>query len=257
MEDTHSHAWETKVLWALVVGDASDRIHRVRMYDDPVAKVHSMEEEVEALENGGELATADDARVAVEAGDDSDGGSADGDRADDDPEDGGREDYGIACDAGCSRAETRADGVGATPNHVLVEAHGNDRPDDFGCNLHDLDDHCRVRAADDCTESGGTDRVYASRDTEVAHRPKSWANSVQNASVGGPENEEKGGFGDNSIGSQAPVSVVRLGSCSVCCACFCWLLPTRQKDWISHVDALSSPGHFWPVHQDNVKEVNK
>ena len=74
--------------------------------------------------------------------------------------------------------------------------------------------------------------------------------------VGEPANEEKEGSGDSSICSQAPVFLVRLGSCNVYCACFYSLQPTTQKDWISRVDALSSPGHFFPFHQE-VRSTSK
>lgn len=49
--------------------------------------------------------------------------------------------------------------------------------------------------------------------------PKSWVSSGanENAVVGGSANEEKEGTGDNSIGSQALVSLVHLESCNVDC----------------------------------------
>lgn len=76
-----------------------------------------------------------------------------------------------------------------------------------------------AREVDDCTESGGANNIHASRsmEVEVAHHPKSWVSSGEtvNAAVGEPANEEKEGTGDSSIGSQALVFLVHLGSCNV------------------------------------------
>jgi len=161
---------------------------------------------VEALAIVDELVIEDDAYVVVNDGDSA--GGLDGD--------------GIAHDAGYSHAETVSDGVGVVHNHT-PEAHDSDPADGFEHNFHGLDAYCmdcKAREVDDCTESGGANKIHASlgMEVEVAHQPKSWVSSGEtvNAAVGEPvANEEKEGTDDSSIGSQVLVFLVHLGSCNV------------------------------------------
>lgn len=125
-------------------------------------------------------------------------------------------DDGIAHDAGYSHAETMSDSVGVVQNHT-PEAHDSDHVNGFEHNFHGLDAYCMAREVHDCTESGGANKIHASRGMEVAHHPKSRVSSGENvnAAVGEPANEEKEGTGDSSIGSQVLVFLVHLGSCNV------------------------------------------
>jgi len=127
------------------------------MYDDLAAAVHSMAVvAVEVLANGYELVIEDHAYVMM-----------DGDSA------GGKDDDGIADAAGYSHAETTSDGVGVVQNHA-PEVHESDQMVGFENNFHDLNVYHMVREADDCTENGDANRIYASRGMEVAHHhPKS------------------------------------------------------------------------------------
>ena len=164
---------------------------------------------------------------------------------------------GIAYGAGHSHAETTNDGVGEVQDHV-PEAHDSDQMKDFGYNDHDLD-VCRMETeGGDCTESDGENRIYVSRGMEVAHHPMLRVSSGENvnAVVGESVNGEKEGTGDSSIGSQALVSLVHLGSYGVYCSCFYSLQSPKQKDLISQVDALSSPGRFSPSIRFYIKGID-
>ena len=96
--------------------------------------------------------------------------------------------------------------MGAVQNHA-PEVHDSDQMNGFGSNFHDLNVFHMVREADDCTENGGANRIYASRGMVVVHHPKSLVSSGENgnAMVGVPVNEEKEGTGDSSTGSQVLV----------------------------------------------------
>lgn len=66
------------------------------------------------------------------------------------------------------------------------------------------------------------------------------------AVVGATVNKEKGGTDDSSIDSQLRVFLAHLDYCNVYCSWLYWQQWQEQKDLISLVDPLSSPGEFLP-----------
>ena len=89
--------------------------------------------------------------------------------------------------------------------------------------------------------------------------PKSWVSLGANGNVvvGDQVNEETEGTGDSSIGSQVPVFLVLLGPCDVSYSCFYLLQRPKQRDLISYVDALFSPGQFSPKRIASKKGRNE